>query len=129
MAFLHSHPATAGAGILHRCQLIFAHVLGICLRSAAKVALGRISTGVTQMSRCVGNRPTVSTSISPYLASFRRLQSYSYKVLPLQQSFLSNKYESINVNPKHFTFCIANFSFINENITTENDTALAFKQN
>jgi hypothetical protein len=64
VAFLHSHPATAGAGILHRCQLIFAHVLRIRLRSAAKVALGRISTGVTQMSRCVRNRPAVFTRIS-----------------------------------------------------------------
>ena len=70
VAFLHSYPAATRAGILHRCQLIFAHVLRIRLRSAAKVALGRISTGVTQMSRCVGNRPAVFTRISHIWSPF-----------------------------------------------------------
>lgn len=67
---LHGDPATTRAGIFHGRQFIPAHVFGIRFGGAAKTALGRISTGIAQMSRFTCNRSAIFTRVCHIFSPF-----------------------------------------------------------
>jgi hypothetical protein len=59
----HCHSAATLADKFHGGQFVFAHVLGIRFRSAAKAAAGFVVTRVAQMTGCVGHGATVLAGV------------------------------------------------------------------
>lgn len=68
--FLRGHPAASLTNVSHGLDLVFAHVLGIHLRGAAKAAFGFVSTGIAQVPRIIGNCSTILTCIHHCFSPF-----------------------------------------------------------
>jgi hypothetical protein len=70
MTFFHGHPPASPADVFHRSQFIFTHMPRIRFWSSTKTALGLISARVTQMSRLIGHRTAILTTISHDFSPF-----------------------------------------------------------